>query len=475
MAAKRKKKTEKPQNSAPVERLVIRPQSGPQEVFLGTNADIAIYGGAAGGGKTWAALIEPLRHVAVHDFEATIFRRTLQQVRQSGGLLVESMKLYSLWGATCNLSSLIWTFPSGMQVRFSQLQHEKTKLTYMGSQMPCIIFDELTHFTEGQFFYLVSRMRSMSGVRSYIRATCNPDADSWVAEFISWWIDQDSGLAITERSGKIRWFVRDGDKLLWADSKAELRLLVPKWDDKMFRPKSVTFIAATVYDNAALLEADPDYLANLMALPLVDREQLLGGNWKIKPAAGLLFKERWFHYVKAAPANRKKVRIWDFASTEPTTSNKDPDYTVGTLLSYGSDKRFYIEHIERFRGSPLEVENAVKKYASSDGVGVTIYIPEDPAQAGKFQNSYFKRELGGYNVRTYPQSKNKIERSKPASAQAESGNILIVDETGENKAPWIKDFLIEAERFGDPAAHDDQIDTLSAGVTMLSQNRTLGG
>ena len=72
-----------------------------------------------------------------------------------------------------------------------------------GAQVPG--FDELTHSTKSQFFYMMSRNRSMCGVRPYIRATCNPDADSWVAEFISWWIDQETGLPIPERAGKVRY------------------------------------------------------------------------------------------------------------------------------------------------------------------------------------------------------------------------------------------------------------------------------
>src|SRR6516225_5233687 len=64
---------------------------------------------------------------------------------------------------------------------------------------------------------MVSRNRSTCGVRPYIRATCNPDADSWVAEFISWWIDPVSGRPIPERAGVLRYFVRIAEKIVWAD------------------------------------------------------------------------------------------------------------------------------------------------------------------------------------------------------------------------------------------------------------------
>jgi len=133
-----------------------------------------------------------------------VFRRSTVQVRNEGGLWDESEKLYPAIGASPKEHVLQWSFPSGASVSFAHLEHDKTVLNWQGSQIPLICFDELTHFSAKQFWYMVSRNRSMSGVRPYIRATCNPDADSWVVEFISWWIDQDTGLPIPERAGVLR-------------------------------------------------------------------------------------------------------------------------------------------------------------------------------------------------------------------------------------------------------------------------------
>ncbi|SDA48204.1 Terminase-like family protein [Sinorhizobium sp. NFACC03] len=195
---------------------IIRPQPGPQTTFLASTADIGIYGGSAGGGKTWALLMEPLRHVANPQFGAVFFRRTLVQVRNEGGLWDESEKLYPSLNAKPKVApDLSWTFPAGSLVSFAHLEHDKTVSNWQGSQIPLICFDELTHFSAKQFWYLLSRNRSMCGVRPYVRATCNPDADSWVAEFISWWINQDTGLPIPERAGLLRWFVRIGDAIIF--------------------------------------------------------------------------------------------------------------------------------------------------------------------------------------------------------------------------------------------------------------------
>jgi len=111
-----------------------------------------------------------------------------------------------------------WSFLSGASVSFAHLEHDKIVLKWQGSQIPLICCDELTHFSAKQFWYMVSLNRYMSGVRPYTRTTCNPDADSWVAELISWWIDQDTGLPIPERADVLRWFVRIGDAIIWGDS-----------------------------------------------------------------------------------------------------------------------------------------------------------------------------------------------------------------------------------------------------------------
>lgn len=272
----------------------IGPQEGPQMQACLTKADICIYGGQAGGGKSWFLVAEPTRRTHHPGFSGVIFRRTYPQLLGQGGIWQEANKLYRALGARMREGdALDATFQSGAQITFRHLQHEKTKYEYQGHQFTYIGFDELCHFTETQFFYLLSRNRNANcPVRGYVRATCNPDAGSWVAEFIAWWIDQDSGLPIPERSGKLRYFVREEDKMHWADTKQEL---VERFKD--YEPSdilSVTFIPATLEDNKVLCEKDPGYRAKLKALPRIERERLLGGNWKA--SEGSLIETDWLKF-----------------------------------------------------------------------------------------------------------------------------------------------------------------------------------
>jgi len=108
-----------------------------------------------------------------------------------------------------------WRWPRAGKIKFSHLQFETTVYDWQGAQIALICFDELTHFTAHQFFYIVSRNRSTCGVWPYIRATCNPDADSWVASFLAWWLDPESGFPIPARAGVYNLGItHDGTRLL---------------------------------------------------------------------------------------------------------------------------------------------------------------------------------------------------------------------------------------------------------------------
>ena len=428
----------------------IRPQSGPQVTFLQSSADIAIYGGAAGSEKSFSLLLEPLYHTANGRFRAILFRRTVPQLKLQGGLWDTAEQVYSTLGAVPNATAMEWRFASGATVKFAGLEHPQDRFNYQGSQIPLIEFDELVQFTADQFWYLLSRCRSMSGVKGYFRAATNPDPDSWVRTFLEWWINAESGLPIKERSGVLRWFVRMGDELIWGDSRAELL----KKCGRDSEPKSVTFIPASVFDNRILLENDPAYLSNLKALPRIDRERLLSGNWNVRATAGSYFRREWFGIVDAPPKELvRRCRYWDRAATEKRSDN-DPDGTCGLLLSKDAQGIYTIEDVCKLFASPHTVERAMKHCAEQDGPETIVGYMQDPGSAGVAEAQATARALDGCNVRFATASDDKETRAKPVSAQAEAGNIKIV------RGLWNDEFLRELENF--PAGkHDDCVDALS--------------
>lgn len=451
--------------------MEIRPQPK-QEQFLACPADIAIYGGSAGGGKTWASLIEPLRHVRNPRFGAVIFRRTFPEIIREGGMWDEATAIYPLLGARTNRNDMTFRFPKGAKISFAAMQFEDDKEGWKSAQIPLLIFDQLETFTEGQFFYMFSRNRSTCGVRPYIRATCNPEP-GWLADFLAWWIDDD-GYANLERAGKLRWMVRLGDdQIAWYDSQTEAEAAHPD-----IPAKSVTFIPATVYDNQELLAKDPAYIANLKALPLVDRERLLGdakrgGNWKIKPSAGKVFNRAWFKMVDAVPAGGIVVRRWDFAATEKELSKPDPDYTASCLMLAVAGS-YYILDVTNEQIDPARIdrtyENTTRQDAARFKRDERRYLSrweQEPGSAGKRESWRMVKMIAGVDARGVSSTKDKLIRAKPLAAQAEAGNVYLL------VGPWNEMFLNHMH--GQPELpHDDMMDSAGGGFEDLTAPENMG-
>lgn len=417
---------------------------------------------SAGGGKTYALLMECMRHTNNSKFGAVIFRKNANQVMSEGGLFSTAMEIYPLFGATPKQTPKpMFVFPSGSKVTFAHLQYDNDVLGWQGSQLPLCAFDELTHFSKQQFFYMLSRNRSMCGVKPYIRATTNPDAESWVADFISWWID-DNGYAIPERSGVIRYFIRVNDQICWGDSRREL---VEKYAVEEADCKSFTFIASSIYDNKILLEQDSGYLANLKALSRVERERLLGGNWKIKPASGLYFKRHEATLLDFEPKDITQIgRAWDLAASEKTESNPNPDYTAGVKMGIRANGRYVVlDYIEE-RLSAHNVRAMVLRTANNDGKKCRIKLPQDPGQAGKEQVQSYVKMLAGFTVKTERVTGDKVTRAEPFAAQWQAGNVDVV------RGAWNERYFACLEGFPDEASKDDGVDASSDCFSLLSKS-----
>ncbi len=437
----------------------IKPQPR-QEEFLASPADIAIIGGAAGGGKTWALLVEPLRHIKNPRFSAAIFRRTTPELTRPGGAWVEAREMYPLLNAIATSSPIhAYTFPTGATVTFSHLQREADVETWKSSQIPLIEFDQLETFEASQFWYMLSRNRSTCGIRPYIRASANPQP-GWLADFLAWWIGED-GFAIPERSGKIRWMVREGGRVFWDDDREKLQAEHPR-----STPLSVTFVLSTLYDNPILMQKDPDYLAKLQALDLVERERLLGdavkgGNWKIAPAAGKIFNRAWYEIVEAVPAGGKMVRFWDLAATVKKAGN-DPDFTASCLMKK-VEGVYYILEATADQISPSRTDANMKNSAIQDGKPVRVRWEEEGGASGKRDSQHIAKNLAGFDACGRAPKGDKLLRWKPFAAQAEAGNVKLL--RGDWNERWLAHMHSQE---GKPTQHDDEADAGSGAFDELT-------
>ena len=236
-------------------RVVWSPQPR-QAAFMARPEDEALYGGAAGGGKSDALVMEALRQIHLPCYKGLILRKTYPQLAE---LVDKSLRYYPLVcpSASYNASAHVWRFPSGAKIVFGSLQHPKDKFKYQGQAYDFIAFDELTQFTWEEYAYLFSRNRpNGAGTRCYIRATANPGGvgHGWVKERF---ITPATPMNTVWEAVKIR----------YPDGREEMR------------HKSRIFVPSSVFDNTALLQNDPDYLTRLASLPEAERKALLYGDW----------------------------------------------------------------------------------------------------------------------------------------------------------------------------------------------------
>ncbi len=352
-----------------------------------------------------------------------------------------------------------WRFKSGAQIVFAHITRDSDCDNWQGSQIPLICFDELTHFTQYMFFYMLSRNRSTSGVKPYVRATCNPDADSWVADFIAWYL-LPNGYPDMSKAGVIRHFARRDKEIIWGNTAQEV--LSQNNDLDLSDVKTFTFVPAVITDNQALLKANPQYIANLKALSTVERERLLMGNWKIRAAAGLVFPRDKANIITTLPTNiRQVVRRWDLAATVPSEYNPDPDWTAGVKMAITQDNKIIVLDVQRFRKMSNDVRQAVRQTAIIDGTGVQQKIAQDPGQAGKEQaESYIRDVFSGFSITIERESGDKVTRADPLASQWQAGNVYLM--AGE----WNFAYLSELDGFPD-VGHDDQVDASSGAYSAL--------
>lgn len=437
------------------------PQPGKQTEMYNHPADVLFVGGAAGSSKTFFLLLDSAKpeYIKTPGYNCVIFRKSYPQLTNPGGIVDESKNLYQKIGGRYTSKPPTWRWDAfNSQIAFRPLQYDDTVYDYQGAQFARIGFDELTHLSAIQFFYLLSRNRSACGVKPQVRATMNPDADSWVAQFIQWYWNPETGYPIMERSGKLRYFVRISNETYWADSKQELieahyDQLAPvveasnglvTFDDMV---KSFSFIAATIYDNPALLKINPQYLSNLNALDEVEKQRLLFGNWKIRHDSGLVFDSNWFSIIDIEELPRDpliKVRFWDLAATAREDAGLSACYTAGCLIGMVG-VNIYIFDLQVIQVKGGDVIYPIKGCAMADGVGTKIRFELEGGASGKIVQESFTEEITKmdrrYDVKAIKPDKSKLQRALPLATQARLGYVYLI------RGEWNGEFLAAVEGF----------------------------
>lgn len=216
-----------------------------QKSFIDSECDEVLFGGAAGGGKSYAQLIDTLLFALKYPgSKQLLLRRTFPELKRS--LILNSLVLFPRELGKYNDSDKKWKFVNGSMIEFGYCDSENDVTQYQSAEYDCIRFDELTHFTEFQYTYLISRIRGVNNFPKQIKSSTNPGSvgHAWV-------------------------------KKKFIENK------IPNREYKDSNGRSSIFIPARVQENKFLMDADPQYIKRLEQLPEMQRKALLEGEWDI--------------------------------------------------------------------------------------------------------------------------------------------------------------------------------------------------
>lgn len=379
----------------------------------------AMYGGAAGGGKSEALLMAALQYVDVPGYTALLLRKTYADLSLPGALMDRAHGWLGSTDANWQAKERRWVFPSGASLTFGYLETEQDKYRYQSAEFTFVGFDELSQFTESQYRYLFSRVRRAEGVKIplRIRSASNPGGvgHEWVKN----------------------------------------RFLSQRHPHRAFVP-------ARLKDNPHLDQEA--YMSSLGQLDPVTRRRLQDGDWEVRDEGGM-FKREWLNWLDAAPALNTFKRIiwyWDLAATPVSEQSPDPDWSVGVLVGMTASDEFTVLDAVLLRDTPAGVERAVKAAAAQYGPSIPVSIEQEPGSSGLGLIDHYRRNvLRGQKVIGDRPTGDKLTRARPVSAFAEAGQLSFV------RGGWNAPFIDMLCAFPQDGVHDDPVDALSGAVNRL--------
>lgn len=422
-----------------------------------------------------------MRHLRfAHDpnYRGYCVRKNSTAIMKSGGLFWEAVALYRIYDPQIKvkMKDQKIVFSSGAEVSFSHYENNNAGQMYQGIQISNLFYDEVTHSEEEHIWWLWSRLRSTANNVHSLWLSCNPDVDSWVLKYAMWYLYPEghalAGRPDPEKNGVIRYLLRiDGD-LVWGDTAEELiekygKSHLPHDHKDQIKPISFQGLFGTIDDNPSLQESNPSYKSNLEALPFVEKERLLHGNWFARPMNSSYWERSYVEELLAHPPMSefdKVVRAYDFAGEIPNSSNGGRcDYFASVKMGRkrGSGE-YVILDVVRTHLKFGEWEDFIVEQAIKDGTKVDIILPEDPNAASKgacraLVNNIIRR---GFRAMPKKALTNKLDRFRLFAAASYNGYVSIVKNCATDLWDKVYNdntfFYKELEAFdGGRKGHDD--------------------
>lgn len=446
-------------------------------------------------------LMRFLLYVDDPNFFGYVFRLNATDMKGGGGLFQTACRMFQAYDKRVRYTKqpMCIYFPSGATINFTGIDGDAGLESIRGVEISGAMIDEGTQHDEETVFWIISRLRTKAKMIPNIWITCNPLPDSFLCAWLETHylyplgkiVDGElvEGRPNPEVDGDLRWFVRVGNDMKWADTKEELikeySHLFPI--DRLTglstcQPRTFRFISATCHDNPPLLESDPNYVSNLLNLKRIEKERLYYGSWYAREEGVGYFKRQWvMPLVKDFDYSQVKqwVRAFDIAYSVKTEANPNPDFTASVLMARTYDDDIVIVSAERQRKRAGEVEayvcSVVKKDQEYCQGNYRVFLPEDPS-AGKLVRIYWTK-LGLNHGITFRFMKMTSQNGKvgcfqPFSGSAENGIIKCVEDHS-----WNNDYFAELEAFtgkrSSGSIHDDWVDATSLAYNVISTSKEL--
>jgi phage terminase large subunit-like protein len=432
--------------------------------FLSLDCKEGFYGGAAGGGKSSALLMWALEGVDTPGYTAILFRRTFPELSQSGGFIPRSHEWLRNTPAHWNGTDRTWTFPSGARLTFGSMQHEQDKYKYHGGEYTRAGFDELTHFSETQYEWIMTRLRRIKGFSwmPQIRSGANPGGVGhlWVKNrFVS----DEAMQAVRENTANIHW--KDGR----------------------------AFVPARLDDNPHLEQAE--YEETLQSLPPVLRARLLAGDWSVVEDA--LISAEWLSYyemqgqiirgldrtgkrIEHGQIDERECKRFCTVDTAGTTEQKEAErkgkpssWSVCATWDYWPKRKWlFLRHVWRKRVAFMQLCDAIQR-VNDEWKPQHVYVENAHLGPAVMDSLRGKMPIRGINpVTAFMKGQSgkpgKVERATPLLNKLDRGEVFLP--AGNND--WLPD--LEAEWLSWMGLKDeqsDQIDVASYAATVCDDWR----
>lgn len=463
------------------------PCSQRQLMYVESEADVTLYGGAAGSGKSEIGVIDFLKYTDIPNFIGVITRRTTPQLTGPGGMLTKCKRVFAqAYGPdefTWRAKDGKFVFhKSGAEIYLKHFENDDADVNWQGAEANLFYIDEGGQFTQHMVQYIMSRMRNPScpEVKPHLKITCNPDADHFLRKWVEPYLYED-GTPDRSKDGLIRYFTfLDGD-FVWGNTKEELVKTYGVGEEDCL---SFTFISANVDDNPILKKVNPKYVSWLKGLKGVERARLLEGNWYVREESSSYFSRNWVEEIQHVDESEVlyTVRAFDFAGELPSDLLPNPDFTASVRMRKMKDGMYVIDDIQRTRIRHGHWEKFVLDCSEIDPYGTLYVIPQDPGPAAKRATQMFCTRLieRGLMVKRESTTKGKLDRFRPFASLAQNNGVQVLSGCGTDHFNNVRNtndfFYEELEKFtgerSTATRKDDLVDATASAFTALASKTT---